>query len=710
MVGLAAPPPDWPAFMAENDLVWPDGISADFYNGAFIGDGVQGAMILRDEQDPDAVRMLLGHYNAITHSSVPKWEYCKSRVFAGNIIIAPRGDGARHAMRLDLWNATARGTITTDAGAIEWEAISERKHRVMVVRVRPSGGEKDAVAGIREEWGVSPRFLLENKDPALHPDFLPPKPEKRREGEVDLVIQKMRFKGAHAVASRLVRGADGGSSLFVAIGASANDSPDRAAEEAVADAVARVTAAVAEGADAMASRHREWWHDHLGGRFLDLPDDPEWRKFWWLQVYKFACASAEESSLVIDTQGPWIWKSGWAAVWWNLNVQLSYFPMFGASQLDVGKSLIQGIDRIHASGALRANAGRSPGLALGRSATQDGHAGWGDEFGNLPWALHCYWRYWQHSGDEEAARRLFPLLAGSAEFLMSKLVEGPDGRLHMQPSRSPEYTEELHPDANYALMSADWVLRTLLAMNRQLGLQDPRAAEWQRVLDRLTPFPSDGNGLRVNADEGFDKGHRHYSHLLAIYPYHTLNPEQGPEQRALIERSLNRWFHFKDGHAGYTYTGGCAMFATLGDGDRALATLDRLKPMLTPNTMYREGGGQVVETPLSATESITYMLLQSWGGVIRPFPAMPARWRNATFRDLSAEGAFLVSGVWKDGKASQLSVSSRKGNRCVIAPPWRNGTEVVRADGTRIDFEEAAGRIAFDTDAGAVYRIEARDP
>jgi hypothetical protein len=703
---------DWPAFMAQNDLVWENGISPDFYNGAFIGDGMQGAMIMRDEQDEKVVRMLLGHYNAITHSTISKWEYCQSRVFAGNIMIVPKGNGAKHTMRLDLWNATARGTVTTDSGAIKWEAISERKHRVFVVRTKAGGGEKEVTATIREEWGISPRFLLENKDPQTYPDFLPPKPEKRCDAGIDLVIQKMRSKGAHAVASQLIRGKEGDATLFVAIGASANNDTVKAADEAVTDAVARVKAAVAEGADAMTARHRKWWNDHLSQRFLDLPDDPEWRKFWWLQVYKFASASADDTSLVIDTQGPWIWKSGWAAVWWNLNVQLSYVPMFAANQPDVGKSLIDGLDRIYQSGALRKNAGQSPGICLGRSGPQDGLAGWGDEYGNMPWALHCYWRYWQHTGDEAAAKRLFPMLADSAAFLISKLDQGPDGKLHMKPSRSPEYTEELHPDANYGLMSADWNLRTLLDMNRKFGFNDPRAKEWQTTLDRMTPFSTDENGLRVNADEGFDKGHRHYSHLLAIYPYHTLNPEQGPEQRALIERSLNRWFHFKDGHAGYTYTGGCAMFATLGEGDKALATLDRLKPLLTPNTMYREGGGQVVETPLSGTESITYLLLQSWDGVIRPFPAIPSRWKNATFDNLTAEGAFLVSGEWKNGKSAKLSIRSVKGNPCTLTNPWKTKTLTVTAsDGRKATLTaNDKGRYMFPTKSGLTYQIEPTAP
>jgi alpha-L-fucosidase 2 len=698
---------DWPAFMAENDLVWEDGISPDYYNGAFIGDGMQGAMIMRDELDEKAVRMLLGHYNAITHSTIQKWEYCNSRAFAGNIMIVPTGDEVKHTMRLDLWNATARGTITTNSGAIDWEAINERKHRVFVVKTKASGDEKQVVPTIREEWGISPRFYAENKDPQTYPDYLTPKPEKRLDGSIRIVVQKLRTKGAHAVASQLVPGEDGEATLFVAIGTSHDDDTTVAADQATADAVGRVKAAVAEGAEAIETRHRQWWNDHLSQRYLDLPEDPEWRKFWWRQVYKFASASAEDTGLIIDTQGPWVWKSGWAAVWWNLNAQLSYYPMFAANQLDVGKSLIDGLDRIYKNGSLRANAGSSPGIYLGRSGTQNGLAGWGDEYGNLPWALHNYWRYWQHTGDDEAGKRLFPMLADSATFLISKLEEGPDGKLHIKPSRSPEYTEELHRNANYALMSADWNLRTLLDMNQQFGFNDPRAKEWQDTLDRMVPFPTDENGYRVNADEGFDKGHRHYSHLVAIYPYHSVNPDQGPEQRELIERSLNRWFHFDEGHAGYTYTGGSVMYATLGQGDKALETLDRLKPMIMPNTMYKEGGGQVIETPLSGTESITYMLLQSWGGVLRPFPAMPSRWKNATFHNLTAEGAFVVSAEWKDGKPAKLSIKSIKGNPCTLTSPWQTKTLTVTAsDGRKAAISaDAKGRFTFPTQVGVTYQI-----
>ena len=60
------------------------------------------------------------------------------------------------------------------------------------------------------------------------------------------------------------------------------------------------------------------------------------------------------------------------------------------------------------------------------------------------------------------------------------------------------------------------------------------------------------------------------------------------------------------------------------------------------NTLYRESG-PVIESPLSGAQSIHDMLLQSWGGKIRVFPAVPDAWQDVAFDGLRTEGAFKVS-------------------------------------------------------------------
>ena len=62
------------------------------------------------------------------------------------------------------------------------------------------------------------------------------------------------------------------------------------------------------------------------------------------------------------------------------------------------------------------------------------------------------------------------------------------------------------------------------------------------------------------------------------------------------------------------------------------------------------------------------MLLQSWGGTIRAFPAVADAWSDLAFHDLRTEGAFLVSAKRKDGKTLFVRIKSLKGEPCIIMP------------------------------------------
>jgi len=64
------------------------------------------------------------------------------------------------------------------------------------------------------------------------------------------------------------------------------------------------------------------------------------------------------------------------------------------------------------------------------------------------------------------------------------------------------------------------------------------------------------------------------------------------------------------------------------------------------------------------------MLLQSYSGTIRLFPAVPADWNNISFKTLRAEGAFLVSAERKDGLAQSVTIISEKGGICRLENPF----------------------------------------
>lgn len=86
------------------------------------------------------------------------------------------------------------------------------------------------------------------------------------------------------------------------------------------------------------------------------------------------------------------------------------------------------------------------------------------------------------------------------------------------------------------------------------------------------------------------------------------------------------------------------------------------------NTFYTESGGknEVIETPLSGAASVMELLLQSWEGKIRVFPALPSGWEDASFMDLRAEGGYLVSAVFSNGQINWIKVKSKTGEPFVL--------------------------------------------
>ncbi|KOG17448.1 glycoside hydrolase family 95-like protein [Streptomyces viridochromogenes] len=170
------------------------------------------------------------------------------------------------------------------------------------------------------------------------------------------------------------------------------------------------------------------------------------------------------------------------------------------------------------------------------------------------------------------------------------------------------------------------------------------------------------------------------------------------DERALIERSSAHWVGFEGALQGYTFTGAASMSALLGKGEDALRYLGELMSrFVQPNTMYKESG-PVIETPLSAAQSLHDMVCQSWGGVIRVFPALPAAWADLTVHDFRTQGAFLLSAVRAGGVTRWVRLTSEAGAPCVVRHGIAGPVEVRDGRGRPLrhsDAGEGAIRIAL---------------
>ena len=316
--------------------------------------------------------------------------------------------------------------------------------------------------------------------------------------------------------------------------------------------------------------------------------------------------------------------------------------------------------------------------------------------GNLPWTLFYYWEHYRYQMDDRILRdRLFPLLKLAIGNYLAYVEKGPDGRYHLPPTESPELA--VVPDASYDVALLRWGLETLIASAERLRIDDPLLPRWREVLANLTPLASDSTGIWVGRDRPWKQSHRHYSHLLAIYPLGLITPDR-PADRVLIEASLRSWESEPSLFRGYSLTGGASMHAMLGHGDSALVRLNRFLDFpkyMEPNTFYAESG-PVIETPLSAATSIQELFLQDWGHALRVFPAMPLAWRDAVFARFRADGAFLVSGARSNGRTAWVRIESLAGQPCrVVVADW--DTAVIRATsgGAPRITRDSGGRGAF---------------
>jgi hypothetical protein len=646
----AAPPVDvdWPTFLARADLIWrrlPD----RFESAAFTGNGHLGAMLFT-KPNGGALKVQMGRSDVA---------FAASRIPIGDLVLRTSGSITGGDLRLDLWNAEVRGTLRTDRGSIDLRAYTHTDQMVNVVELVARGGET-------AEWTFEPGRAenprkVYRKEPLTDSDRNAP-PTRGSDGDVEIGFQPLRPAGGHATAWKVVASGSNRSTLYASVGYAPDET---AAKREAADAVRK---AAATGPEALAASHRAWWHAFWPQSFVSVPDT-RLENFYQIQMYKMASAT-RPGRPALDLMGPWFRTTPWARIWWNLNIQLAYWPQLTGNRLALGDSLAELLDRCAPAFAANAAPFQADSAAVSRATAYDGVGAVGAEICNLPWAAPNDWLHYRYSMDDAMLRdRVFPLIRRSTQFYLHHLAEGPDGKLHLTRGHSPEYPDQPHPnpDCNIDLSLLRWGLQTLIASCERLKMDDPDLPRWRETLAKLTPYPADERGLRISASVPFEKSHRHYSHLLMIYPLYIMTPEQ-PENRDLVVRSLKHWMGMPKALAGYSFTGAASISALLGEGDEAARYLNRLLDTKTPpNTLYVEAG-PCIETPLSAAASLNDMLLSSWGGRIRLFPGLPKSWKETAFHDLRTEGAFLVSALRRNGRTEWVRVKSLAGEPCIIRP------------------------------------------
>lgn len=679
---------NWPDFLGRHDMVW-DRVPHRWEVAPYTGNGNVGFLFYQAQGEAkNVISIYAGRHDYYDHrlphdGKQMLWIY-RSRLPLGHFNLTSKGDIESVDLRLSLWNAEVTGVIKTSHGSYRIRGLTHSQHDILFFETEARNGESikvswhpdQPIAPVKQtlDAGGGPKGKTWD-DMRTAPYPLPPAPVLSSDAEMHFCRQVLVDDRGETTTGWEVTGEAGGKQSLIA---SVHHSfPDHDSLDRVKENLLLARKLLDNGT--FVKSHQQWWHDYYPLSFLTL-NDPEKEAFYWIQMYKFASATRGDGP-IMDLMGPWYHKTFWPMVWGDLNVQLQYWTHLTANRLDVGQSLPNAIDRYADNLAGNTPKHWKDSAAIAACFPQDmiayDHAKVPDM---LAWVLHDYWLHCQHAGDRERMRdKLFPILRKTANSYLNYLRQNPvpsdDGTIHIKNSWSPEYKPGRGKDINFTIALMRWSFQTLVDFNNEFQLNDPLLPQWQDVLDNLVEFQIDENGLRIGKDIPFDKPHRHYSHLLAFYPLAVLTPET-EENRKLLRTSLDHWLDVSINSGikvsampvtGYTATGAASMYAMLGDGETAYHYLDFLiqHKNVSTTTMYAEGN-PVIESPLSFATCIHDMLLQSWGGKMRVFPATPKLWKDVAFHQLRAQGAFLISAKKLNGETEFVTIESLIGSPCRV--------------------------------------------